>query len=177
MRVLLVDDRLDSSAIIGDWLTEFFGAVSVESAASSDEALNAIGRSCPELVLATHRMPAMNGVELAGVIKARPNPPVVVVVGASGDGEFEMQCAAAEADFWLEKRQLQARLLAFLQQRFAQAWAEGVRARRMSARSEPALDGQRSDRVTAISRMTGRRETERSLAEQPSMNNLSRNAS
>jgi CheY-like chemotaxis protein len=144
MQILLVDDRLDSSTIIADWLGEFFGPVSVEWAASGAEALNAIGRSCAELVLATHRMPAMDGVGLAGVIKARPNPPVVVVVGATGDGEFETQCAAAGADFWLEKRQLQARLLAFLQQRFAQAWAEGVRARRISARSEPALAERRS---------------------------------
>lgn len=151
MRILLVDDRFDSRTIIADWLTEFFGAVAVESAASGDEALNAIGRSCPELVLVTHRMPAMNGVGLAGVIKARPNPPVVVVIGTNSDAELEAQCAAAGADFCLEKRHLQARLLAFLQQRFAQAWAEGVRARRMSARSEPArLAGQ--PRANAIQR-------------------------
>jgi len=145
MRILLVDDRLDSSTIIADWLGEFFGTIWLESAASGDEALNAIGRSCPELVLATHRMPAMNAVGLAGVIKARPNPPLVVVVGISGDGEFEMQCAAAGADFWLEKRQLQARLLAFLQQRFPQEWAEGVMARRKSVWFGPATraDGAR----------------------------------
>jgi CheY-like chemotaxis protein len=131
MRILLVDDRFDSSTIIANWMSEFFGAVSVESAASRDEALNAIRRRCPELVLATHRLPAMNGIELAGLIKARPNPPVVVVIGTGSDGEFEMHCAAAGADFWLEKRQLQARLLAFLQQRFSQAWAEGVMARRL----------------------------------------------
>jgi CheY-like chemotaxis protein len=129
------DDRFDSSTIIADWLTEFFGAVSVKSAASCAEALNAISRSCPELVLATHRMPTTNGIGLAGVIETRPNPPVVVVIGTNSDAELETQCAAAGADFCLEKRHLQARLL---QQRFAQAWAEGVRARRMSARSEPA---------------------------------------
>src|SRR6185295_2405299 len=143
MRILLVDDRLDSSTIIADWLAEFFGAVSVESAASCDEALNAIRRRCPELVLATHRLPAMNGIELAGLIKARPNAPAVVVVGTSGDAEFEMQCAAAGADFWLEKRQLQARLLAFLQQRFSQAWADGVTARRNSAWFEQATLAER----------------------------------
>lgn len=134
MRILLVDDHFDSSTIIANWLAEFFGAVWVESAASADEALSAIGRSCPELVLATHRMPTMNGIGLAGVIKRQPNHPVVVVIGTNSHAEFEMLCAAAGADFCLEKRHLQARLLAFLQQRFAQAWAEGVRARRMLAR-------------------------------------------
>jgi hypothetical protein len=79
----------------------------------------------------------MNGIELAGVIKARPNPPaVVVIINAGSDAELERQCAAAGADFCVEKRHLQARLLAFLQQRFSEAWAEGVAARRISACSD-----------------------------------------
>lgn len=134
MQILLVDDRLDSCTLLADWLGEFFGAVSVESAASSAEALGAVPGRRPELVLATHRMPALNGIELARIMKAGPNPPAVVVIGTSSDSQFEMQCAAAGADFWLEERQLLVRLLAFLQQRFAQTWAEGVRARESIAR-------------------------------------------
>lgn len=153
MRVLLVDDRLDSSTIIADWLGEFFGAVSVEPAASGDEALAAIRRRCPDLVLATHRLPAIDGFGLACVIKARPNPPAVVVIGTSGEAELETQCAAAGADFCLEKRHLQARLLAFLQQRFSQAWAEGVMARRMSACFKPAALVERRLRIDAVEMM------------------------
>jgi DNA-binding NarL/FixJ family response regulator len=79
-------------------------------------------------------MPSLNGIEFAGVIKARPNPPaVVVIISAGSDAEFERQCAAAGADFCVEKRHLQARLLAFLQQRFSTAWAEGVAGRRVGA--------------------------------------------
>lgn len=137
MRILLVDERPDSRSIIAGWLGEFFGTVSIEWAKSGDEALNAIDRRCPQLVLATYPMAATNGIELAGAIKARPNPPVVVVINAGGDAGFEAQCAAAGADFCLEKRHLQARLLAFLQQRFALAWAEGVMARKMAAWSKP----------------------------------------
>ena len=132
MRTLLVDERLDSSTIIADWLREFFGTVSVESAASGDEALNAIRTRCPELVLATHRPPAINAIELAALITARPSPPVVVVIGKESEAELARQCAAAGADLYVEKRHLLALLLAFLQQRFPQAWAEGVMARRMS---------------------------------------------
>ena len=133
MRILLIDDRFNSSASIAKWLGEFFGAVSVESAASGHEALNAVRRNCPELILVTHRLPAIDGVELAGVIKARPNPPVVVVIATCSEAALAALCAAAGADFYVEKRHLQAQLLAFLQRRFEQAWAEGVRARRMSA--------------------------------------------
>ena len=144
MRVLLIDDRLDSRTIIADWLGEFFGPVSVESTASTDEALTAIRRSRAELILATHRLPAIDAILLAAAIKARPNPPAVAVIGTSIDGEFELRCAAAGADFWLEQRHLQARLLAFLQQRFAQAWVEGVRARERSAWSAPATLAERA---------------------------------
>jgi CheY-like chemotaxis protein len=139
MRILLVDDRLDSSTIIADWLGEFFGTVWVESAASGAEALTAIQGNSPELVLAIHRLPAMNAIGLAAIIKARPNPPVVVVIGTGTDAQLETQCAAAGADFCVEKRHLQARLLAFLQQRFSQAWAEGVTARRLSANNRTYL--------------------------------------
>ena len=144
MQILLVDDRFDSSTIIGDWLREFFGAVSLESAASSAEALSAMPGRRPELVLATHRMPGLNGIALARIIKAGPNPPAVIVIGTGSDADFEMQCAAAGADFWLQERELQARLLAFLQQRFARVWAEGVRERERLARWMPATLGARA---------------------------------
>jgi hypothetical protein len=78
-------------------------------------------------------MPAVSAIDFIGVIKARPNPPVAVVINAGSDAELERECAAAGADFCVEKRHPQARLLAFLQQRFSKAWAEGVAARRMSA--------------------------------------------
>jgi CheY-like chemotaxis protein len=157
MRILLVDDRLDSSAILADWLGEFFGAVSLESAASSAEALSAMPGTRPELVLATHRIPVLNGIALARVIKAGANPPAVIVIGTGSDGDFELQCAAAGADFWLEERELQARLLAFLQQRFARVWAEGVRERERSARRVPAT-------LAARARGAERRVAKRRLA-------------
>lgn len=133
MRILLVDDSADSSSIIADWLNEFFGPVAIERAASSGQVLEAIERKRPELVLATHCAPALDGIALAGAIKARANPPAVVVIDAGSDYAFEEKCAAAGADFCVERRHLQARLLAFLQQRFSTAWAEGVAARRSSA--------------------------------------------
>lgn len=134
MRILLLDESPDFRSIIAGWLNEFFGAVSIESAASGGEALAAIERRCPELVLASHAAPLPNGIELARAVKARPNAPAVVVIGAASDAGLEARCAAAGADFCVEKRHLQARLLAFLQQRFPQAWAEGVAARAMRAR-------------------------------------------
>jgi CheY-like chemotaxis protein len=61
----------------------------------------------------------MDGIELARRLKSQSNPPLVVVMTDESDARFEPACEAASADFWLEKRHLQARLLAFLQQRFS----------------------------------------------------------
>jgi len=133
VRILLVDPLPDSRSAIASWLDEFFGHVQIESAASGAEALTAVEKSVPDLVLAAHPMPALGGVELASIVKARPNPPAVVVMVSDYAAGFDLQCRAAGVDLWLEKRHLQARLLAFLQTRFPKTWALAVSARESSA--------------------------------------------
>ena len=119
MRILVVDDKFDSRWGIADWLVAFVEAVTVESAASAAEALQLLERRVPDVVLATHAMPAMEALELAQSIKSRPAPPVVIVLTERSDSRFEADCEAAGVDFWLEKRHLQGRLLTFLKERFA----------------------------------------------------------
>jgi CheY-like chemotaxis protein len=138
MQILLVDDRADSATVIASWLHEFFGPASVEWAPSAEEALAAIDRSGPDLVLAAHRPASINAIHLAGVVKNQPGPPAVVVIVMNSALELEAQCAEAGADFCVEKRHLQARLLAFLQARFPQVWADGVMSRQRSAWLGPA---------------------------------------
>lgn len=119
MRVLVVDDRFHSRWEIADWLTVFLKPAAVESAASAVEALAAIAQRKPDLVLAAHAMLDMDGIELARQIRSQGNPPLVIVMTDRSDAQFESACEAAGADFWLEKRYLQARPQAFLQQRFS----------------------------------------------------------
>lgn len=129
MRILLVDPDPASRSVIANWVDEFFGHVGIESVASSAEALRAIDHSCPDLVLAAHPLPALDGIALTTVIKARPNPPVIVVITTSSAACLDLQCRGAGVDLLLEKRHLQSRLLAFLQRRFPKVWADGVVAR------------------------------------------------
>ena len=70
-------------------------------------------------MLAAHPLPEVGGIELARQVKARPNPPAVVVMTEQSDPDFVAACTAAGADYWLEKRHLQARLLDFLRERFS----------------------------------------------------------
>jgi CheY-like chemotaxis protein len=118
MRILVVDDKFQSRWVIAGWLSAFLNGVAVESAATADEALAAIDERRPDLVLAAHPLPEVDGIELARQLKARQDPPAVVVVTEQSDPDFVAACAAVGADYCLEKRHLQARLLAFLQERF-----------------------------------------------------------
>jgi CheY-like chemotaxis protein len=119
MRILVVDDKFQSRWVIAGWLSAFLNGVAVESAASADEALAAIEQRRPDLVLAAHPLPEIDGIEFARQVKAQQDPPTVVVMTEQSSADFVAACAAAGADYWLEKRHLQARLLVFLQERFS----------------------------------------------------------
>jgi CheY-like chemotaxis protein len=118
-RVLVVDDQFQSRWAVADLLTAFLDAVAVDSAASAAEALAMFERRRPDLVLTAHPMREMDGCELARRLKALKHPPLVIIMTDTIAAQFERDCEAAGADFWLEKRHLQARLLGFLQQRFS----------------------------------------------------------
>lgn len=119
MRILIVDDRIQSRWAIADWLSALVRPVSIESAASAPEALAAIAKRKPNVVLAAHPMRDMGGIGLARHLKSQGTFPLVVIMTSHSDAQFESACDAAGADFWLEKRHLEGRLLAFLQQRFS----------------------------------------------------------
>jgi len=117
-------------------VNEFFGHVGIESVSSGAEALQAIDKRCPDLVLAAHPLPALDGIELTAIIKVRPNPPLIVVITAGSAAGLDLQSKAAGVDLLLEKRHLQTRLLAFLQRRFPKVWAEGVVTRSLASLHE-----------------------------------------
>ena len=119
MRIRVVDDKFESRWAVAGWLSAFLRNVAIESAASVDEALEAIERRKPDVVLASHPMPEVDGIELARRVKAQADAPVVVVMTDKGGAGFEAACTAAGADYCLEKHHLQARLLDFLKQRFS----------------------------------------------------------
>ena len=119
MRILVVDDQFQSRWAVADWLAVFLHSVAIESAASGNEALTVLETRKADLVLAAHPMPGMDGLTLTRRLKARRDAPLVAVMADTVNAQFEALCKAAGADFWLEKRHLQARFLAFLQQRFS----------------------------------------------------------
>lgn len=126
MRILLVDPDGASRSEIARWVEESFAHVEIVAASSGAEALLRLEQFRPDLVLAAYPVPALNGVELAAVLKARTDAPLLVVIAGSG---VDLQGRAVKADLFIEKRHLQTHLLTFLQLRFPSAWASGVAAR------------------------------------------------
>ena len=118
MRILVVDDQVDFLPLVSSWLRMLRGIVAVEVSASPTEALALLDDLKPDLVITDLNMPEMNGLELTRRVKARPTPPLVVVMTALPLQRYEDQAREAGADYFLEKSRLHKALPQFLTERF-----------------------------------------------------------
>jgi CheY-like chemotaxis protein len=125
MRILLVDDQPRTRYVLAGWLAAFMDKVTVESAASAGEALRAIQDARPDVVIATHPLLDVDGVAFVRHVKLQPDPPTLVIMFNSGDPKLEADCAAAGADYCVDKVNLRERLTEFLKQRFPVAGPAG----------------------------------------------------
>jgi len=117
-RILIVDD----DPIIRETLRmciEHLGFAATE-ASSSEEALHALSRKLPDLILLDVQMPGLSGIELCTRIKANPSTRLIPVVLLTTEGELEKRVAGLEAgadDFFtkpVHPRELAARLRSLL---------------------------------------------------------------
>ena len=100
--MVTVDDHPDFLKAARDVISATPGFASVGQACSGGEALAVVDEQRPELVLVDVRMPGMDGIEVAGLIK-EAHPEVVVVLisleqhanvpaGASSSGAAALVC-------------------------------------------------------------------------------------
>jgi CheY-like chemotaxis protein/anti-sigma regulatory factor (Ser/Thr protein kinase) len=88
-----------------------FGRLTVAHAAGGEEALAAIAREAPEVVVTDLRMPGMNGLELVEAIKRRhPSLPVILMT-AFGSEEVALRALQSGAAGYVPKRKLASDLL------------------------------------------------------------------
>jgi DNA-binding response OmpR family regulator len=98
-RVLVVEDDPDLAALEADVLTA--SGHRVEIACNGREALAAIEREPPDLILLDMKMPVMNGREFADEYRRRDGKATIVVVTASEDAE--RRAAEIGASDWIAK--------------------------------------------------------------------------
>jgi CheY-like chemotaxis protein len=108
-RAVVVDDFLIERRILGRFVQKISGLEIIE-ASSGQEALEAIEREAPAVVLTDLQMPGMNGLELVRAIRARyPHIPVIVMT-AYGSEEVAIQALRAGATNYVPKRALKTDL-------------------------------------------------------------------
>lgn len=117
-RVLVVEDETDIAALIAYQLTR--EGFRVETAGSGTEALEAVAREAPDLVVLDRMLPGLSGDEVLGRLKADPttsNVPVLVLT-AKREQEERIEGLELGADDYLTKpfspRELVLRVQAIL---------------------------------------------------------------
>jgi CheY-like chemotaxis protein len=100
LRVLVVEDDPDLAALEAELLEEHGHRVDVAS--NGREALAAVERAAPDLILLDMKMPVMSGREFADEYRrAHPSPAPIVVVTAAED--VRRRAAEVGASGWIAK--------------------------------------------------------------------------
>jgi two-component system, NarL family, invasion response regulator UvrY len=104
VRVLTVDDQAVFRRVAADVIAATPGFEAVGEAASGEEALAAVERLRPELVLLDVRMPGMGGIEAARRITADYPNTVVVLISIGDPAEIEHAARSSGAAEMVSKQ-------------------------------------------------------------------------
>ena len=111
VRVLTVDDQVVFRRAAHDVIAATPGFESVGDAETGEEALDAVERLHPELVLLDVRMPGMGGIEAARRITASHPETVVVLISIEDSAEFAEDAQASGAATLVRKQDFGPALL------------------------------------------------------------------
>ena len=118
MQVLLVDDSPDFLQVAADFLDQDPDIEIAATATSGERALELADAYHPDLVIMDLVMPGMGGLEATRQLKARPNPPAVIILSLYGDEAYSEQAHRAGADEEVSKSDLGTALLPLIHQMF-----------------------------------------------------------
>lgn len=102
LRVLLVDDEKELLTVFRRVL-ERRGMDVVGEAANGAEALQMSQHLDVDIILTDHKMPLMDGIELARAIADRASPPILIVLSAYADPSLMEEARLAGVAEWLQK--------------------------------------------------------------------------
>jgi DNA-binding response OmpR family regulator len=146
VKILVVDDDASTVRLITGLLRSR-GYDAVSSVGTAREALDALDAE-PDLVLLDHQLPDASGLDVLDAIRARPQPPAVIMVTAHGTESLAAAALRHGADDYLAKDATLAALLPQLLERVRR----GRELRKALAAAE--ADLVRAERLAAIGEMT-----------------------
>jgi DNA-binding response OmpR family regulator len=119
-RILVVDDEVGALTLIGIMLER--GGFNVLKAKDAHDALAVLDQNQPDLIILDVMMPGMDGIELCGVIRRRPDTQdiPVLILSARNDADSVMRGMEAGADDYLPKPILHHDLVAKVRGMLAQ---------------------------------------------------------
>ena len=118
MQVLLVDDNPDFVQVAAEFLAADPDIEITGVATSGERALELADSYHPDLVIMDLAMPGMGGLEATRQLKARPNPPAVIILSLYSDEAYLEQARRAGADEEVSKSDLGVALLPLIRQMF-----------------------------------------------------------
>jgi len=93
-------------------LRDLEGEVLVGEAGDPEEALDALRRTQPDVVILDLNLPGGSGFDVLGEIRKRPQPPLVVIFTTHGEEPYRRRSLEGGADFFFDKAKDLAQLLA-----------------------------------------------------------------
>ncbi|MFN2292357.1 MAG: response regulator transcription factor [Anaerolineae bacterium] len=118
VQVLLVDDNPDFVQVAAEFLAADPDIEITGVATSGERALELADSYHPDLVIMDLAMPGMGGLEATRQLKARPNPPAVIILSLYSDEAYLEQARRAGADEEVSKSDLGVALLPLIRQMF-----------------------------------------------------------
>jgi DNA-binding NarL/FixJ family response regulator len=101
--VLLVEDSLPLRARLRELVERIDGLRVVDEVASVSEALSAVERQGPDVVLLDVSLPDGSGIDLLRAIRPLSPRPAVIVLTANTDPIYRKTCLEAGADYFFTK--------------------------------------------------------------------------
>jgi len=103
--ILLVEDEVAALELLADIVPRKFPGVALYTATNGRKALELFKAHLPDIVITDINMPEMNGVQMAGEIRAiKPDTKFIVITGDAGKISLESSIGEGfEIDHYIEK--------------------------------------------------------------------------
>jgi two-component system response regulator YesN len=102
-RILIVDDEANQRLMVEQALRALAFDWSISTAASGQEALEALALYPPDLIITDYHMPIMNGLELIARVRERQIPSRIILITAYSSPELYDAAQKLQVDHYLTK--------------------------------------------------------------------------
>jgi excisionase family DNA binding protein len=103
LRVLVVDDTPAVLDVLSEGIRTQMENTEVQTAVNGVQALMAVGKQKPDIMILDIEMPELNGIEVCKRLKENPETSDIFIIAVTGYAEYKEQVLAAGADEFMEK--------------------------------------------------------------------------